>query len=536
MSITVTHPEIFLALTPLVPALIYTLSKYRRIILTMAENNSIQRGSKSFAGMTRAFFLRTLCRTLSWCALVCAWAEISWGSSAVPVQKSGRSVAMVFDISYSMQATDAPLGMTRLESAASYAQELLEHMQESSVAVVLAKGQGIVAVPLTDDTQAVLSLLDSLSPHLMTSAGSSLGGGIQAAITAFPPQSAQAQFIWLFTDGEETDDSLLSSITEAMSYGIPVAIIGFGSERESEVLAGDGRTRVRTALRSNRIEKTIAQAQKKNPRAHGMTPPVIYVDASEPGSAYKLLDMLSLKNGSTVISYETQKINRSPIFILTALVLFMLSFMAGELNPMGIRKITLTGSALCVLLLTGCSERFDSGKEIFSGRLEWNRQNYPMAAAHFLKALTSAQEHGDAYIKQYALYALAATYQMQGENEAALERFSQIEDDAPPALKFAVLYNSGIIAHQGGEYERAAQFFKEALLIDGTNINAKINMELSLQEFIAHQNSSAPVTSPVQENSDEQTLENAIYSVLKENDKNQWKNQEQEPEPSARDY
>lgn len=200
--------------------------------------------------------------------LVVACAGVSWGTIAVPVQKNGNAVSLVFDISYSMNADDAPGGMTRLESAKSYASELLERMPGTSVSVVIAKGDGAVIVPLTDDRETVLGMLHVLSPSMMTSVGTSLGAGIEAAIASFPQQSSVAGRIWLFTDGDETDSSLSSALNNAVRYGIPVAIVGFGSERETEVLAGDGTTRVRTALRSQSLEKTVSSVQKKTCLIH----------------------------------------------------------------------------------------------------------------------------------------------------------------------------------------------------------------------------------------------------------------------------
>lgn len=48
--------------------------------------------------------------------LILAFAGFSWGTYLEPVQKSGTAVSLVFDISYSMNAEDAPGGMTRLEA------------------------------------------------------------------------------------------------------------------------------------------------------------------------------------------------------------------------------------------------------------------------------------------------------------------------------------------------------------------------------------------------------------------------------------
>ena len=83
--------------------------------------------------------------------IICALAGISWGANLIPVQKNGKAVSMVFDISYSMEAQDAPESMTRLEAAANYAKEILKKIPDVRVSVVLSKGKGTIAIPLTED-------------------------------------------------------------------------------------------------------------------------------------------------------------------------------------------------------------------------------------------------------------------------------------------------------------------------------------------------------------------------------------------------
>ena len=67
-------------------------------------------------------------------------------------------------------------------------------------------------VPLTEDHEAVFAVINALSPNLMTSKGTNLGAGIETAISAFPTSQARQGTIVLFTDGEETIQSLEKSL------------------------------------------------------------------------------------------------------------------------------------------------------------------------------------------------------------------------------------------------------------------------------------------------------------------------------------
>ncbi len=538
------RPKALYAFLVLFVLLVVRLVRYARLAHFLVRNGGIR--------VKLSFAVRTLCFYISLSLFILAYAGISWGTMSVPVQKSGHAVSFVFDISYSMLAHDGRDGKSRLESAALYAEELLSQMEHTSVSVVLVKGDGTVAIPLTEDKEAILALLPNLSPALMTSQGSELGKGIEAAISSFPVQSSQAPYIWLFTDGEETfangtDLSLLAALNDAVKYGIPVAIIGFGREDESSVIAGDGHTEVKTALRSDKIREIIEAIQLKSPQKKDgqLIPAVSFVRAAERSSAYTLFSNLWAEKAvshsspeleDATVAYEVQRIRRYNLFIELGIICLVLAFISGELVFLDKLKKQGLGlmALICVSLFSGCSnDAFSNGRKILEGRLEWNRKNYQQATADFLDALEHAEGRGDTFVSQYALYGLAVTYLMQNENDATLERFNQLAPDAPAQLRFAVLYNTGILAHRRGDYEEAVQFFKQALAVDGSSIEAKINLELSLAEVSIPQNSQGQSLNAVSENNDTRALENEVYSIMRKKEQDKWKNQEQESKESG---
>ena len=505
MNFTVLHPFVFWLFIPLILALVFVIFKFRKLKKVLSEKNKVAGGNFLTNRMDRCFWLRTIFRGLSACMVILAGAGISWGTDAIPVQKSGKAVSLVFDISYSMEAHDAPGGISRLNAAAIYAKALLAHFNGTKVSVVLAKGDGVVSVPLTDDYNCVETLIENLSPKLMTAAGTSLGKGIKAAVSSFPEQSSEASYILLFTDCEETDSALQSSLAESSRYGIPVIVIGFGSERESEILTGDGQTKVKTALRTSEIEKIINAV-----KSAGNISSCQYIDASEMGSATKILKVISASSKGTTVTYELQTKKRHKTFIMLAIVFFLASILLGELDITGgkNRLVSAAAATACLFIFTGCTPKFNDGVKILQGKLDWSKGNYQSATADFLQAA----------------------------NNAALAKFSQVYDNAPDKIKFAILYNSGIIAHRNGDYETAADYFRQALFIDGTSTDAKINLELSLREKSSDANESAQEIIPVAESKEDQTLENALYSIIKEGEQQQWKSQQKDSERTSQDY
>ena len=73
----------------------------------------------------KILFVRSACLLIGFLFLLLAHAGLTWGTYLVPVQKSGHSVAMVFDISNSMMAKDCPGNISRLKAASLYAKKLL---------------------------------------------------------------------------------------------------------------------------------------------------------------------------------------------------------------------------------------------------------------------------------------------------------------------------------------------------------------------------------------------------------------------------
>ncbi len=551
MNLIIERPAAFYFLLLIIPALAFDFLRYRKLLQCLGMTTENLGKKTSVVNYTKRFMTKTICRTLAVIFLVASYAGIYWGTKLVPVKKNGNAVAFVFDISYSMQADDAAGNMTRLDSAAHYAEEILEYMDRTSVSVILTKGEGVVAIPLTEDFTSIHTLLSMLSPKLMTTIGTNLGNGIETAIKSFPEQSSMASRIWVFTDGDEPSSNYIPALEHSIKCGIPVTLIGFGSERETEIVTGDGITKVKTALRSAQLENTVALLNKNSISKGRHEPLLNYIDASEYGSAFEILDPLkgsgkmnADKNeiaDDSFVAYEEQPVERKNLFLLLAIVSFIVSFIASDLSfsrkSFGRQKVSSLLIVLSVMLLfTGCSSRLENGISILKGKMAWNRKNYQEAVACFLEAAESAHERGDFEYEQYALYDLASTYLMENETDAALERFEQIAEDVPESVRFAVLYNSGIIAHRKGDYENAAVYFKDALQINSTDTNAKINLELSLMNNSKPDNAKESELTPLSQNEKDKTMKDAIYSIIRENEQNRWKNQRQEQQSSSKDY
>ena len=96
----------------------------------------------------------------------------------------------------------------------------------------------------------------------------------------------------------------------------------------------------------------------------------------------------------------------------------------------------------------------------------------------------------------------------------------------------------GIIASRTGDYKKAGDFFKFAIIEDGSNIDAKINLDFSQQQLESRQAKSAEKQmSSVQIDKNEASLADAVYTLIQQQEQERWKRlQSNKKNDSTLDY
>lgn len=460
-------------------------------------------------------------------------------SGGVPSRgEAGDAVALVFDISYSMNALDAGSAqyqVSRLDAAAQFARMVIAALPAAPMSAVLAKGDGLVAVPLTDDKEAIDAMLSSLSPALMSAVGTRLGAGIAAAESTFPDDVDFRRHIWLFTDGDETDGSLAESAEKAAKHGSNVVFVGFGSEEGCKVVTGDGKTEVHTALKSGALKAIADNASA----SLGGSAKVRYIASNAKGAASSLVSSL---NGSTVApnTDATESAAGGSALILCAIALFALSFLVTELSPGNLMLRKRSKAAMAMIVLTaffaGCSTG-QSTAETLKGAWAWRQGKMQKAVASFMRVLYSAKQSDSEENAQYALYNVSAAYISMGEYDAAISRLDELTDNAPAPVQYAASFNRGVVAFSRGEYDKAVEYFRLALVADDTSLQAKENLEIAvaaLKEAAAREQSLPPSLGKESKND---RAADALFDKVREQDRRQWKSREQSTsQPSSADY
>ncbi|MDR2095163.1 MAG: VWA domain-containing protein [Treponema sp.] len=196
---------------------------------------------------------------LFFCSLVLALAAPHWGFTIRSGYHRSTDIILAFDLSRSMNVRDVNReaggggeSISRLEAAVSAAGELNavlgrkrpsagtnERGAEIRLAVAIGKGRGILAIPLTADTEALSNFLAGLDTSAMGGTGTNLESLLDAALGAFDETFPSNRAVILFSDGETLSGSLSSAAEKALGKDIAVSCIGFGSDAGGPVPLGN---------------------------------------------------------------------------------------------------------------------------------------------------------------------------------------------------------------------------------------------------------------------------------------------------------
>jgi Ca-activated chloride channel family protein len=180
----------------------------------------------------------------------------------------------------------------------------------------------------------------------------------------------------------------------------------------------------------------------------------------------------------------------------------------------------------------------------FSGKLRIIEGGFHHAGGRYAEAIEAYRE-ALAYpaAAPYAEYGLGVIYLALDEDEAAINRFEaaalSLENDGeypPPEhreLRYRIHYNTGVIHFQRGNFAAAAAEFRRALETDGSHIEAKRNLELSLLSLDRRNRDGTSLNGGGNGSGGEEIL----FDYMRQKEQERWKSREwTEDESPGPDY
>jgi Ca-activated chloride channel family protein len=176
------------------------------------------------------------------------------------------------------------------------------------------------------------------------------------------------------------------------------------------------------------------------------------------------------------------------------------------------------------LLLNGSCSRGAAGKlMLLRGNFLSARGMHTEAILAYLEALEYDETAA------YAEYGLGAACLALDEDAAALARFAAAEErlagmplEYHRELIYRISYNRGVVRFHAGDFAAAADEFRAALETDGSRIEAKRNLELSLLSMTGQ---SAGGSSALNLG-EEPRGSPALFDYIRRKEQDQWKSRE----------
>jgi Ca-activated chloride channel family protein len=329
--VTFDYPALLSGLALLLPLAVLSAVHYRlrKGVLAFFAPATSRRGAEGrelrFRYLLSAFFFLLF----SACVII-ALAGPRWGTRLVPEFRRGADVVLAVDLSRSMDVRDGgEESPSRLEQAAAIAGELAALSRGARFAVAVGKSAGVLAVPLTDDTEAVTAFLEGISTSLVTGRGTNLESLITAASGAFQGGFPTLRHIILFSDGEAHQGSLSRGIEQALAGEISISAVGLGSETGGAVPPLPGQEAGSGGIMSFLRRDALRNAAE---RTGG-----VYLDGAREYAAAFLADHTALASPETggagapgPAGFRRERVSRSYIFILAALAALGISGACGK--------------------------------------------------------------------------------------------------------------------------------------------------------------------------------------------------------------
>jgi Ca-activated chloride channel homolog len=214
-------------LLPLLFSLYYSLKMKKKSLYFFTGGINSYENNFQFKGYFNASIL-ILCSIFF---LIIALTRPSWNQQTKTVEKRGRDVVFLIDVSQSMLADD--LIPNRLERAKLAIKDAVNTLDGDRVALVAFAGSAVVKTPLTNDYSFFISSVDRLSISSVSRGGSLIGDAIRYVDTSVLDNSAKAyKDIILITDGEDQESFPVEAAVEADKKGIRIIAIGLGDENK----------------------------------------------------------------------------------------------------------------------------------------------------------------------------------------------------------------------------------------------------------------------------------------------------------------
>lgn len=419
-------------------------------------------------------------------------ARPAWNPKSQTVERRGRDIVFILDVSRSMLAED--LAPNRLERAKIEIKDLVDRLEGDRVALVAFAGTAVLKCPLTLDYGFFEMMLDGLDPTSVSRGGTMVGDAIRKALDeAYDDQERKYKDIILITDGEDHDSFPVEAAEEAGQRGVRIIAVGLGDENQGKRIPVTDERGKRSFLTYQGREiwsRLDAETLRKMVNA---TPGGRYLNVAtgtiDLGAVYRNLIAGEEKReieSLTIKLYE----EKFQIFLGFVLFLLIVEMLIGERRRMNRSRAALPVliAAAALLLSSAVPAAADSPRSLVKkGNRSLEKGEFDRAIESYERASVDAPESPVIAIN------MGNVHFLKDEWNAAREYFEKAAFRSEDLrLEAEAWYNLGNTAFRQAErqedsdlekslehYEEAVRFYQTALEKDPELEDAAFNLEVT---------------------------------------------------------
>jgi Ca-activated chloride channel family protein len=402
-----------------------------------------------------------------------------WGAERVITETRGLNLVLAVDISRSMLAED--VSPSRLERALREARRLVQDLAGDRIGLLAFAGASYVLAPLSVDESALLLYLDALDPDVASEGGTALAAalGRGAELLRATPDLADRVLV-VFTDGEAHDSlaGVVAAAERLRDLGIHLVLVAQGGRGAARIPVRDARG-ARAGFQQDDAGWTIETRRRDDVlRAAADAGHGTIVAAELPDQAGAVRDLVAAYKRSRSGTASGER-GRSRAWIPLFLAVALLTAQAITRRTAALLTLALVvGAAAAAAAAAQTPPRHPRT----AAEKAWDRGD-TVAAAEAYAATLAGREAGDTAWFNAGSAALAS-----GRAEAARAALARAAASVDPGLRFAALYNLGVLglrlaatdsANRETHLAEAERAARESLLLRPGDRDAKWNLELA---------------------------------------------------------
>jgi Ca-activated chloride channel family protein len=174
--------------------------------------------------------------------LAVAMARPQLTENAGPVGQNGIDIAMLLDVSGSMQSVD--FQPNRLEAAKKTTEDFIAERPDDRISLIIFAGTAYTRIPLTLDHNIINESIEKITAESVNEDGTAIGTAISVGLNRLKKSEAASKIMILVTDGDNNAGTIApdTACELAKEMGMKIYTIGVGTDQTIIPVQGLGQT------------------------------------------------------------------------------------------------------------------------------------------------------------------------------------------------------------------------------------------------------------------------------------------------------